>query len=60
MNEEVPSSSQQASAASNQAQETPSAIPQGTPLKEAFQALKNLENVRHENIAAEKKNFEFL
>ena len=31
-----------------------------SPLKEAFQALRNLENVRHENVQNEKKNFEYL
>lgn len=31
-----------------------------SPLAEAFQALRSLEQVRHENIANEKKNFEYL
>lgn len=33
---------------------------ESSPLKDAFLALKSLEAVRHESIAAEKKNFEFL
>lgn len=32
----------------------------GGPLKEAFQALRTLESVRHENVAAERKNFDVL